>query len=78
MNKMILPHTLLCIVFILKQSWTCEIFIVSTLTFIRFLWQFMSRTVFLKLQNKAKKQKKGLWKGSRPVRPSVYRKQVKS
>ncbi|ENW24493.1 hypothetical protein F925_02193 [Acinetobacter lwoffii NCTC 5866 = CIP 64.10 = NIPH 512] len=32
----------------------------------------------LDLQNKAKKQKKGLWKSSRPVRPSVYRKQVKS
>src|SRR5690606_33904171 len=32
----------------------------------------------MELQNKAKKQKKGLWKSSRPVRPSVYRKQVKS
>ena len=30
------------------------------------------------LQDKAKKQKKGLWKHTRPVRPSVYRKQLKS
>lgn len=32
---------------------------------------------WLALQNQAKKQKKGLWKNSRPVRPSVYRKQNK-
>lgn len=32
----------------------------------------------MELQNKAKKQKKGLWKNSRPVRPSVYRKQIKA
>lgn len=31
----------------------------------------------MSLQDKAKKQKKGLWKSSRPVRPSVYRKQNK-
>jgi micrococcal nuclease len=32
---------------------------------------------WLALQNQAKKQKKGLWKNSHPVRPSVYRKQNK-
>ncbi|MGB8482594.1 MAG: thermonuclease family protein [Acinetobacter bohemicus] len=31
----------------------------------------------MSLQDKAKKQKKGLWKSSRPIRPSVYRKQSK-
>ena len=31
----------------------------------------------MSLQDKAKKQKKGLWKSSRPMRPSVYRKQSK-
>lgn len=31
----------------------------------------------MSLQEKAKKQKKGLWKSSRPVRPSIYRKQNK-
>lgn len=35
-------------------------------------------TYMLQLQNNAKKQKKGLWKSSRPIRPSVYRKQQKS
>ena len=35
------------------------------------------REHWLQLQNKAKKQKKGLWKSSHPVRPSVYRKQGK-
>ena len=32
------------------------------------------RTHLLSLQDKAKKSKKGLWRTSRPVRPSVYRK----
>ncbi len=32
---------------------------------------------WLALQNQAKKQKKGLWKNSHPVRPSVYRKRNK-
>ena len=31
----------------------------------------------MSLQEKAKKQKKGLWNSSRPMRPSVYRKQSK-
>lgn len=31
----------------------------------------------MSLQEKAKKQKKGLWNTSRPMRPSVYRKQSK-
>ena len=35
------------------------------------------REHWLQLQSKAKKQKKGLWKSSHPVRPSVYRKQGK-
>ena len=30
---------------------------------------------WMALQNKAKKSKKGLWKHSKPIRPSVYRKQ---
>lgn len=33
---------------------------------------------WLELQNQAKKGRKGLWKASRPVRPSVYRKQLKA
>lgn len=32
---------------------------------------------WLQLQDKAKKQKKGLWKTTRPMRPSAYRKQGK-
>lgn len=32
---------------------------------------------WLQLQDKAKKQKKGLWKTNRPIRPSAYRKQGK-
>lgn len=35
------------------------------------------RKHMLLLQDKAKKTKKGLWRGSRPVRPSVYRKSSK-
>lgn len=33
------------------------------------------RKHLLSLQEKAKKNKKGLWRGTRPVRPSTYRKQ---
>lgn len=33
------------------------------------------RKYLLSLQDKAKKNKKGLWRGTRPVRPSLYRKQ---
>ena len=36
------------------------------------------RQHWMALQNQAKKQKKGLWKQARPIRPSVYRKQAKS
>ena len=32
----------------------------------------------MSLQSNAKKNKKGLWRGTHPVRPSVYRKQKKS
>ncbi|MFC6053737.1 nuclease [Acinetobacter sp. Ac_877] len=35
------------------------------------------RQHWMALQNQAQKQKKGLWKSSKPVRPSVYRKQHK-
>lgn len=31
----------------------------------------------MSLQDKAKKQKKGLWHGTHPIRPSTYRKQKK-
>lgn len=32
---------------------------------------------WMQLQDKAKKQKKGLWKSARPIHPSIYRKQNK-
>lgn len=36
------------------------------------------RQHWMALQSQAKKQKKGLWKSSKPIRPSLYRKQSKS
>lgn len=36
------------------------------------------RQHWMALQNQAQKQKKGLWKSAKPIRPSVYRKKHKS
>lgn len=49
-------------------AWVYEEYIPNTST----------KTYWLKLEQEARQKKKGLWKASRPVRPKIYRKQLKS